>query len=190
MTTKISIWFFAGVIVFSMGLGLIIGASNSPVVGVAITGLFGLMVSLYSLVPKKENSSKAAFFNDLAFVGKSLILFSIGMLAGVFAGCQYRLFTAEQKNEKLFIWNGSKAPTSTYEALDWIAVTEILLSKGYSEKQISDLYKLRTKEIKDTANTDAEIDAQYSRTSPYFKMLLTPSAQEKKGRGPASLGSE
>jgi len=185
MRQTFSGWFFAGVLVFSAGLGLLVGSSNSPVAGVAISSLFGLLLTLYTIIPKKgKEGNEVRPVNVFSFIGQSLVLFTLGLIGGCWLGVQYRLGTAEPNAPKAFLWEGTRPPSSTYEALDWLSVQDILVSKGYTVEQVRLLYQMRAKEMTDTA-TDEE--KKYSTDRPYFKMLPAVVTPDKKGRGPASV---
>jgi hypothetical protein len=179
-------WLYIGIITFALVLGLLVGASNSPLVGVVISSIFGVGVAVLGLFSKKgDDGIKSNTFGlDMAAVGKFLTTFSIFLLIGAFLGILYRDADPESKGND-FVWNKDQPPSSTYEALDWISVTELLQKKGFTMQQIHTLYTIRAAELKDSANDDYG-SKKYSEQLPYFKMLLSTPQEAKKGRGPAS----
>ena len=89
-------------------------------------------------------------------------------------------------------WRGKAQPEGTFEALDWIAVQEMLLSMGYSREVVEQVYKIRIKEIsrikqqnkgKDSV-TDYAIPL-YDEDKP-FNAALKASGKPAPSRGPAS----
>lgn len=177
---KKNYWFVTGLILFSILLGLLTGASNSPVVGVVITSLTGIIATLAGMLFNKKYEGDvnrpSISFNS---IGKCLALFSICLVIGVYAGIVYRT-GGKKKVSTGYVWDGSVAPKSTYEALDWIMVNELLASKGFTIDQIKSLYAIRVNE-----KSDSGCNHNYSEQIPYYKMLSAVNA-EKKGRGPAS----
>jgi len=183
---KIPVSLIAGIAALSAVMGLFIGASNSPITGLMITGLFGIIASLFGLgaSKKKDEVSSASPVPPLQTIGQLMIVFSIFVLLGAFAGERYRLH--EKTTDKFLVWTGKPAPTSTYEALDWIAVTETLTAKGYAPSQVDSLYTIRLRELSDTANYNAETNGlRYSESTPYSRMLEKIPAKEAR-RGLAS----
>ncbi len=177
---------YLGVAVFSMTLGLLIGASNSPVVGLVISGIFGIGVAIFGFIQKSSNEQHQTLdlSSHLQFIGKGLILFSIFLLFGVYLGVLYRTSGNEAKKYN-FVWDKTNRPASVYEALDWIRVNELLTDKGYTKDQIKEIYEIRRKELKDTTN-DPYGSSKYSQQIPYYKILIESTQSNKQVRGPAS----
>lgn len=178
------IWLLIGIMCFSIVLGLFMGASNSPVAGVVISSIFGIAVAAIGIWAKNPDGEKQVQMNvNFSYVGKCLVIFSIFILIGVHLGIKYR--TGRAASQKSFIWNNSVLPGSTYEALDWITVSELLNEKGFTQTQIEALYKLRVLELSDTS-VDVYGAKKYSENTPYAKMLISVGTEKKTGRGLAS----
>ena len=130
-----------GILSFSLVLGYMIGASNSPVIGAffsALSGFAGIIFGAKHLLPEEKKGDPGNF------IGLLLLVLSLGLFFGAFAGEKYR--TGWFDNEKELIWNEADRPVETREALDWIAVCEKLTALGYSMGQIRDIYQIRAGE--------------------------------------------
>jgi hypothetical protein len=166
---KISNWFYIGICTFSLVLGLLIGASQTPVVGVFITGIVGLIVTAVGIFYNNRDTSveKISNVKDYKGLGKTLFFFSLLLIIGAYLGVQYRAGLYKQKGN--FIWTNENPPSSVYEALDWIRVNEILKEKGYSENQIRQLYDIAHLKNQDSNSLKFDYyDAEY----PYYKVLI------------------
>lgn len=174
-----------GISCFALAIGLMVGASNSPVVGVAITSVFGLFVALFGLFNKNSDKEQIEV-NPLviADTGKLFFLFSVTLAAGIYLGVEYRNYKPVE--EKQFIWDSQlKPPSTAYEALDWIALRESLVKLGYSHNQIRDLYRIRLNENVDTTMVGLLTEG-YNKSYPYSKLFEDKPMEIKAGRGPAS----
>ena len=163
---KLSNWFYIGICCFSILFGILIGASQSPVVGIFITGFLGLIVTVVSILynnKTKVNSTNANNFVS-KILGISLILISVFLVYGLYLGSNYRVNFQKADNKK-FIWNKNNKPESVYEALDWIVVTNALKNDGYTESQIKEIYSLRKE-------NDSSWYNNYDERLPYFTFLI------------------
>jgi hypothetical protein len=163
-------WFFSGISFFSLVIGILIGTSQSPVLGVFFTAIIGFAVALIGVFQSKDkdvkNNKKEI---DYAFIGKILVFFSIFFFIGNFSGSWYRSYIYNKVENQDFIWNSKNQPTDIYTALDWIRTTEILKSKGFSLSQIDTLYNIEYRE-------GELIDEN---TSPFYKIIYTEKESEK-----------
>jgi hypothetical protein len=114
------LWFSLGMMLLSLLLGFMTGASSSPVAGVAITSVFGVAVTVLALfqrfsiekkldlitLPSTSEEGEQADFStaltnlanleqqihdSLNSIGKFLILFVISFSFGIFIGSQVRV---------------------------------------------------------------------------------------------------
>jgi hypothetical protein len=176
-------WLYIGLISFSIVMGLMIGSSNSPVTGVLISSIFCIGVAAAGMILSRDKKGEQHAAFSASQVGKSLTLFSASILLGAYLGTIYR--TTEKPNGKHFIWEGNQIPSSTYEALDWIMVEEILSRRGYDEQQIRSIYAIRVREMEDTSSKEPYSGSSYSYQTPYSKILLQ-NEESQKSRGLAS----
>lgn len=189
-------WIYIGYFAFTLSLGFIIGASNSPVIGAFLSSLFGILIALLSA--RSDASAKGFFLNksELTNLGKLLFGFSIFLIVGLLIGESYRTgrFSTKSRN---FIWSGKTMPTSTYEALDWIILEEKLSKLGYSRDKIAELYDIRiTERIKldSISIIEAEEGVEsfnrteiYDKSNPFNKFIDTETLNKlTPSRGPAS----
>jgi hypothetical protein len=149
-------WLIAGIISFSFVCGLLTGGSESPVAGISITGIIGLSIAGFGWMSKNSSNSastdtklskeeeKELTTRQMNMMGVILTVFSISFMAGTLTGHWW----ATSKQSKEFVWDCQSPPSSTFEALDWVLVNEKLLSLGYDEEQIQELYKIRLTERK------------------------------------------
>ena len=185
-------WILVGYFIFSLTMGYFVGASNSPVVGVFITAIIGLAGTIFSSNIINQNNNE---FDKGVFIGKALILISVGLFIGEPSGELYRN-GLPHSNEKKMIWAESAHElSSTSEALDWIVLNEKLINMGYSEPDIKKLYQKRLEEIKEIKNKNAQssdkylVSEVYDTSNPLNEIIkLQNSNITKKGsRGPASI---
>jgi len=183
--------FYLGILFVSLMLGYLIGASNSPVVGSALTAMLGLVGVLFGakhLIPKDPKTIPS-------FLGKILVIFAIGVLVGELVGESFRLGKFG-KGSQDFPWKGAEPPASMSETLDWIVLKQKLLDLGYSDAQVSELYGIRLKEVENILQTraqmisegadDYELPEVYDTTQPFSDTLEAETAKSS-GRGPASV---
>jgi len=171
---KSNFTFFVGILTFAFVIGLMTGASNSPVAGGVITSIFGIVLAMLGLLTNKE----AEFKIKLNLIGCGFILLSIGLILGIYAGIKYRTEDPIASTDKKFIWEGYKEPKTTYEAIDWIITNDLLISRGFSRQQVQSIYLIRLKEISeaDSARQNSTapwmIENGYSKENPFFKMIV------------------
>ncbi|HMG83126.1 MAG TPA: hypothetical protein VK559_08835 [Ferruginibacter sp.] len=174
--------FYLGITIFSCSTGLLVGSSNTPVIGVFITAIFGIVVGVVSLFKNGNDPEPRLIYPK---IGNILLAFSFPLIIGIYLGCLYRNYTT--KNENYIPWSATTKPPTVYETLDWISVIEILKHSGYSNEEIKSIYDLR---IEERANKDSSQSNYLGEEMPYYKMLsplLNKSdKQDSKSRGPAS----
>ena len=85
-------WIIIGICSFSIVIGFLIGSSNSPVIGAAFSGLFGIIIALVGLMETKENEKRKFIIDHkkLSVAGKVLFAFSVFFITGVISGDNYR----------------------------------------------------------------------------------------------------
>lgn len=168
-----SLWIGLGLSLFSATLGLLVGASQTPVAGVLVTALFGVVVAAIGLFDNRNVAAKLdalkselsrlsisgerfdeerisstlgrALVPDSARVGKLLFFFSVFFLLGMLGGALLRVnaWPSRKRVALEFPWSPQTKPTMPYNALDWIVIQDSLLKMGYSEEQVSQLYSLQ-----------------------------------------------
>ena len=166
---KNKIWIHLGICSFSIVMGILIGVSQSPILGVFISGILGLLVGVSGSIFRKDEPEKQRkeTIYDFNIIGKVLLQFSIFLIIGVYIGSEYRANIYEIKSPE-FIWTEQNKPNSVNEAIDWILVNQILSEKGYAKNQIRELYELGISE-----RNRFERDLYYDyKEQPYFKMLI------------------
>jgi len=183
---------YFGYLFFSIALGFLLGASNTPVIGSFITAFFALIAAIAGTKFFSNKDDKKSTIN---FLGIAMILVSVGLIGGEISGEAYRNGWGISKNNE-FPWVNETAPESTYEAVDWIMLREKLLTLGYSDKEIQNLYKIRLKEkkiLEKKKTEEKEIDPYsqtkiYNAEKPFSELLITKIENNKNGsRGPASI---
>lgn len=155
-----------GIGAVASAIGYMVGGSATPVVSIAIPAIFGVIVSAFGLLNKgsvqKDLLTLATQTTDADIrksidrllrdgellptrIGVGLIVFTIFYLAGTIVGSLARThdFFAPEFEPALFPWAKENKPPATLEdAVGWIALAQQLKSAGYSDDQISELYKL------------------------------------------------
>ncbi len=148
---KLPLTFLLGLSLLSVLFGFLVGVSSSPVLGVFITGVFGLLVAVIGIKSNKQetisidlNKQISTVQNNFRIAGMMILVFVPLFLISVGIGSALRNSSWPFKvNEKQFIWDESNKPNSAYEAIDWIIVQNKLVSMGYSEEQVKYLYRLQ-----------------------------------------------
>ena len=152
-------------------LGFLVGASESPVAGIAITATFGIVATILSAkssaaavdsVPQKATEVTTL---PLYKLGQMFIVFSIAFVAGLSGGIYARLQFHEVDAQTL-PWEGKSAPKSARQAVDWIIVGAKLRSMGYSNRQVLELYEI------DVARRKDEKDESLWRSDELISPLL------------------
>ena len=141
------LFLFIGIGIFSIVTGILIGTSQSPILGIALTSLIGLISTSASIlfVQKESQTRTQKFEPNFNLIGIGLGLFSVLILFGTYLGANYRvkIITDNMPVNKSFIWNEKNLPENVYEALDWIMVQKLLEENGYTQTQVKQLYDLR-----------------------------------------------
>ena len=179
--------FTVGIASIALLLGFLVGASDSPVAGVALTATFGIAAAALSLYqkseagdpsdrsadePKKTTAARRNTIDTLNLVGRMFVVFSFAFFVGLICGVYVKLLPSAVEPASPFPWQGLGSPTSARIAIDWILVQRHLKSVGYSDIQITDLYKIylqQDKNIPRFSSNDSDL------LSPLF--LLQKSAQ-------------
>lgn len=204
-------WLIAGIAFFSVLLGLLIGASNTPIAGAVVSSIFGILVILLGFFKREEDKKISISPQNLKFAGKSLVMFSVLMFVGLLVGENYRNNTFDfLKEEQIIPWENDSGPTNTYEAIDWLITSKKLRQLGYSETQIKLIYKIRIVEISKKMQDFNEIEVDttendmlsgyysllndpdndiYDLSNPYNEMISSEEVQKMQlpVRGPASI---
>jgi len=133
-------------------LGFLVGGSHSPVAGVAITAVFGLVVTATGLLattpraptasaasPAPAGAVQAVTERTYRRTGAVLLVFAVLFVAGLSGGISVR--TSSSRQARTFPWNDANKPANAFDAVDWLVVQENLLSRGYTEQQVQELYR-------------------------------------------------
>ena len=139
-------WLTLGVSAFSVVLGFLIGASNTPVLGAALGSVFAILLALLGLIKKEKGQSFKIRLENIDYVGKLLFIFSFLLFLGVITGENYRNGKIIGEKESVIPWTNNP-PSNTYEALDWIVLAKKMEILGYSSNQIQEIYKIRSAEV-------------------------------------------
>lgn len=160
-----------GISAIAAPLGFMVGGSATPVVGIILPAIFGLVVTAVSLYPTKfPSKEQLEIFTELQKnelltqylelikdqqskaplkIGLILIVFGVVYQLGAITGITARThqwFLPEQKVAPKFPWSLSKTPVSTATAFEWITLQSGLLTLGYTNEQISELYQIQVSE--------------------------------------------
>ena len=180
--------FAFGIAFMALLMGFLIGASSSPVAGVAITAGFGVVAAALTYMQSSEIGNPGELVNEksskvskaralsiatLNSVGRALILFSISFAIGISAGIWSRTLWNGAHEPARFPWHGAAAPTSARQAIDWIIVYQNLRRMGYTDAQIAELYSLESKDKPPSTGLFGE-----SLLSPMFSQQKTESVPE------------
>ncbi|MNQ86291.1 hypothetical protein D3C85_1014810 [compost metagenome] len=168
----ISAWLVLGVGLVGLTIGYMSGGSNTPVAGVAIPVLFGLMATVFAVLQAKKDRTDASISpeqsapaddheadggRNMAFrhlplhrnVGVCLVVFSLGFLAGAHIGAYVRVHELMRPKPlaPMLPWKaGDDPPPSVESALQWVAVQRELVSLGFDANQIDSFYRIQVKE--------------------------------------------
>ena len=168
-------WFIAGIVSLGLLLGFLVGASHTPVAGVAITATFGLLAAVFALHQKATVEKALVFKQDLVkqldelqpritsalnTLGRTLFVFALAFGIGLAFGIYLRLAQpfGANKPPATFPWEGSMEPISSKSAIDWILVQEKLRIMGYGDNQIKALYEKDRKSKNDNLPFPYESD--------------------------------
>jgi hypothetical protein len=168
------IWAILGLGFISVLLGFLVGASNSPVAGVTLTALAGLLGPIVAIATLRQRERSSArrnlvpegdhnetgtnalsrleeedFWRVGAALGKAAVIFSVMFLAGVLLGATVRYSGFPRvRTTREFPWNvadSAEAPRTPEEALLWLGLQRSLEDRDYTPEQIQFLYKLALK---------------------------------------------
>ena len=149
--------FVLGVASLALLLGFLVGASSSPVAGVAVTAGFAMVAAALAYMqsstvgdpssqgggkPTKAAEARALSVATLNSVGRVLMLFSVAFAAGIALGIWARTSHGAAHESVNFPWKAASAPTSARQAIDWILVYRHLRQLGYTDPQIAEIYRL------------------------------------------------
>lgn len=150
--------FAIGIACVSTLLGFLVGASESPVAGIALTATFGIVATGLALhqnaagVPKDSlppvdgvTTDESKFIRALRSLGYVLVIFSIAFSTGLWAGIHMKMQSHKVQIEASLPWAGQEAPKSARKAIDWVVVRHKLRDIGYTDSQIVEIYKIDTK---------------------------------------------
>ena len=139
-------WFYGGIAATAVVLGYLVGASNSPVAGSAITAIFGLGVAAVGLL--KERSSPAEpgpaatlSSNALRPAGIMLTIFSLTYLAAILGSSVLRARLSQPAKVPV-PWSANAIPSTPQSALEWLVVQRRLMAYGYTPEQVRKLYEM------------------------------------------------
>ena len=135
------LWLYVGMGSLAILIGFLVGASSSPVAGLAITAAFGVIAGIVSYMVGPKTSEPF----PMAVVGQTLIGVSAAMAIGLGLGMYARLIAVPRwmTETRELPWAQSKTPpTDATVALDWIVVDQRLRAFGYTEQQIQAIYAI------------------------------------------------
>lgn len=167
--------FAVGIFLIAVILGFLVGASESPVAGIALTATFGLVASAISLKSKPQDMLKASALDlsrasvpepnpqrpteitsaTLHDLGLVLAVFSIAFSVGLAAGIASRIKYHKVEPMTALPWQGLEEPRTARKAVDWIVVHKKLRDLGYTDKQIASLYAIEAAQLKKDKDTPA-----------------------------------
>lgn len=189
---KRNVWFVLGIGSIAAVLGYMVGASKTPVVGVAIPAIFALVLTAVGLVSgasigKKFDAVKElvnkAESSDIEKVldairsetktvpnrlGKVLLGFTILYAIGLLAGTRARVnnwFAPAYEQQLPWISSNHPPPTAS-EAVDWIALQEQLIELGYNRTQIDQIYSIQVAEWNSKASSTYTSSAYTNSSRP------------------------
>jgi hypothetical protein len=177
-----------GIAFVAATVGYMAGGSGTPVAGIAIPAIFGLMVTAVGLLqavqPSKEflefikaAGDKADTQQDIvdyrqrarsapSRVGVALIVFSAAYLSAATFGAKVRIdgLLISNLQAQEFPWASNKTkPPSISAALEWMALQSRLTELGYSSNRIAQLYAIQVAEW-DATNVQSKVTAVVVKT--------------------------
>jgi hypothetical protein len=156
--------FIVGIASIALLMGFMVGASSSPVAGVALTAGFGIVAASltylqsrsigYTVGPPAHESTKhekarAISVDNLNGLGRVLLIFSAVFSIGLGAGIWARSTVSTVAPITSFPWQQATAPSSARAAIDWLLVQRNLRTMGYSDAQIESIYQINLKAKKE-----------------------------------------
>lgn len=167
-------WFISGAIVLSLVVGVLVGASSSPVAGVVVTGLLGVAIAFSG---RGSGDGKAPTTEQQDFIGQFILIFSVAMAVGIGMGVKVRVndwfLSGDTESTVEFPWQQSESPSSVREAIDWLIIQEKLVQMGLSEQQVQSLYDMKL----DSANV-VHINAQDDLVDLFRGIEIDPPKEE------------
>lgn len=197
-----------GISAIAAPLGFMVGGSATPVVGIILPAIFGLVVTAVSLYPTKfPSKDQLEIFTELQKnglltqylelikdqqskaplkIGLILLVFGVVYQLGAITGTTARThqwFLPEQKVAPKFPWSLSKRPVSAAAAFEWITLQSGLLTLGYTNEQIAELYKIQVSEWDaleaiDKSKIKPRADAQDTKWPPIGFLAYPKSSAE------------
>ncbi|MBW8182525.1 hypothetical protein [Shewanella nanhaiensis] len=192
---------YLGFTFFSLFIGFLLGASNTPVIGLFLTSIFGFIGTLLGTqyVLNINNANKYG----ARFLGISMLAVSISLFIGTISGGFYRTESYIQVEQTL-PWEGAAKPRSTKEALDWILVKEKMNLLGYSDEDVAKVYQIRSEEIelleeiiKQESTQEEDLYSSelptviYDESAPFYLVFpkeITP--KKRANRAPSSINGD
>lgn len=166
-------WLAGGIGSVGLVLGLMVGASATPVVAVAVPTIFALAAGAVGLIQSSQvNKDLAETIKSLGKQGReqpelavlrehlrtaprrlglALLVFSICFLLGAVLGSTARVAkwqVADRTAPPLPWQNNPVRPPTAQGALEWIAVQHQLRELGYGQAEIEKLYDIQALEWK------------------------------------------
>lgn len=160
-------------------LGYMVGGSASPVVGVAVPAIFGLVVASLGLLQANQPSKEFLEFlkthgesaNSLpevaeyrsrvrmapARLGVLLMVFSAAYLVAATIGAKVRIgkLLVPSIPAAAFPWDANTTkPATIAEALQWLALQSRLIELGYNDDRIRELYGIQAVEWQRAAQSE------------------------------------
>lgn len=191
-----------GIAAIAAPLGFMVGGSATPVVGIALPAIFGLVATAIGLFqttwPSKEHaelvvlastnadirshleSMKSRLASTPRNIGLALILFSAAYTSSAILGIRARTedwFSVPQPEAPEFPWASSKKPPTIESALQWIVLQADLRTAGYTDLQISTLYEIQSSQwdvIKNTTTASQKADDKTKSQEANQPSLINP----------------
>ncbi len=171
-TTQRLVWFPTGIALLALLLGFLVGASQTPVAGVAVTAAFGLAAAALGFL---QSSTTEKYFDLVAArieaaekpadrprheqllaaldervsqglerTGRALVLFAVVFALGILGGALVRVsgWPHRTKEARRFPWAAGQAPALAENAVAWIGIQERLREAGFTQEQIEELYRM------------------------------------------------
>ena len=181
------VFFVVGIVFIANLLGFLVGASESPVAGIALTATFGIVATGLALhqrafvsVPPDSPSASAPIkaptegkvLEALKSLGIVLITFSVAFAIGLAIGIAAKVQSHRVDKETKIFWEGVQAPTSARKAIDWLIVRKRLNEIGYTDGQVLSIYKLDVERSK----TDEKKQFPWTSDDLLSPLLSSPAA--------------
>jgi hypothetical protein len=176
------VWLYVGLSLTAIVQGYMVGASDSPVVGSAITAFFGLGVAAVGVFKERRSQSEEKLGaganveahyspNWIRSAGIMLTIFALSYLTAAVAGSVVRARSTRPERAS-FPWTEKTQPGSPQKALQWLVVQKRLRDYGYTATQIQSLYQLVYKMNDDTGGS--LLDSVPEPAEPTMKRTFHP----------------